>query len=237
MKKYLLLPFVLLAQQVFSTGYPSYQTDPETVKDCIEWYDNDLGASCDTVRTYFGITLEEFKTWNPSIGLDCTPWYEWVSYCILSETKFNATKPTTTSSSSTVSSTTTTAATLAPSPTAWTDLGCYVEDPKFPILEQNMNPNGDATLTIPKCKQSCYRRAFEFAGVQNGNQCWCSGYVGGTWANNQTSCDTPCTGDKNTFCGGHGFLNVFRAEQNKVPSTISTGSVATMTAAVSTSGV
>lgn len=223
MKASILLPLIALARQTVSTSTPLLQWDPETVKDCIEWYNSDEGMTCEDVRSYFGITPAEFHTWNPSVGLDCKPWYYDQSYCIVTETKYNATRPTTTSSQATIN--TTTAATLGPSPTAWTALGCYVEDPKLPILEQNMNPNGDASLTIPECKNSCYRRAFGFAGVQKGNQCWCGTYVGGNWANNQTSCNAPCTGDKTSICGGNGFVNVFKAEENQAPAPTTSGSV------------
>jgi hypothetical protein len=173
------------------------------------------------VRNYFGITPEEFHKWNPSVGLDCKPW-DYQSYCIVTLEKLNKTA-TTTTPSTTIAITTTTVATLGPSPTAWTAMGCYFEDSKLPILEQNMSPaGGDAALTIPKCKNSCYRRAYGFAGVQQGNQCWCGSYVGGEWANNQTDCNTPCTGDKNTFCGGKGFVNAFKAQENQAPAS-STG--------------
>ncbi|RYP34018.1 hypothetical protein DL766_003176 [Monosporascus sp. MC13-8B] len=50
-----------------------------------------------------------------------------------------------------------------------------------------------------------------------GNQCWCGSYVGGEWANNQTDCNTPCTGDNKTFCGGKGLVNVFKAKENLTP--------------------
>ncbi|KAF2710052.1 hypothetical protein K504DRAFT_476152 [Pleomassaria siparia CBS 279.74] len=199
MKSFFLLPVIFLARQAISTSSPLYQHDPDTVKDCVEWYNNDEGDSCDHVR-----------------NINCEPWYEWASYCIVTETRLNATKPTTTSSSK-VSSSTTSVATLGPSPTAWTSLGCYVEEPDMPILEQNMNSNGDSALIIPKCKDSCYRGDFGFAGVQKGNQCWCGSYVGGNWASDQTSCNSTCTGDKNTFCGGNGFLNIFKPRQNQAP--------------------
>jgi hypothetical protein len=80
-----------------------------------------------------------------------------------------------------------------------------------------MNPNGDASLSVPNCKNSCYRHAYPFAGVQEGNQCWCSSYVGGEWTKNQTDCNTPCTGNKAEFCGGKGVINVFEALENAAP--------------------
>lgn len=89
-----------------------------------------------------------------------------------------------------------------------------------------MSPaGGDAALTVPKCQNSCYLRSYEFAGVKEGNQCWCSSYVGGEWAGNQTDCNIPCTGDKNTFCGGKELYNVFKAGENMepLPTTASSG--------------
>ncbi|KAF2730198.1 hypothetical protein EJ04DRAFT_389929, partial [Polyplosphaeria fusca] len=224
-----------LAGQVVSTAYPTLQWDPDTVKDCAEWYNNDEGKTCEYVRKYFGITPTEFHTWNPSVSLDCKPW-DWQSYCIITETKINATKPTTSSSSSRKPSSTTTVVTLGPSPTTWTDLGCYVEDSKMPILDKNMDPNGNTALTIPKCKNRCYQGAFAFAGVQKGNQCWCGSYVGGEWASNQTRCDSPCTGDKNTFCGGNGFVNVFEAEENQLQVSSTSVGVKTTSRASSVKG-
>ena len=99
----------------------------------------------------------------------------------------------------------------------------------MPILEQNMSPDGDSSLTIPECKNSCYRGGFGFAGVQHGNQCWCGSYVGGNWASDQASCSLKCTGDGETFCGGSGFLSIFKAEENQeaVSATIPTTATGT----------
>ncbi|KAF2677517.1 WSC domain protein [Lentithecium fluviatile CBS 122367] len=205
----ILLFLVALAHQATSTGVPELQWDPDTVKDCVEWYNNTDNESCESVRKLFGITPEEFHSWNPSLGLDCKPW-RWQSYCIVTQEKLDKTKPTTTPTTTSATPTTSTSS-LGPSPTAWTALGCYTENSKVPLLEKNMSPTGgDPALTIPKCKNSCYRRAYRFAGVQQGNQCWCGTYVGGEWSKNQTDCNTPCTGDKNTFCGGKGFENIFK---------------------------
>ncbi|KAF2027752.1 hypothetical protein EK21DRAFT_71216 [Setomelanomma holmii] len=131
--------FIALVRQVALSRFPELQLDPETAKDCVEWYNNGDGESCEYVRDYFGIIPEQFHRWNPQ-------------YTKLS------------TSSSKVPTSTSSAPTLGPSPTTWTDKGCFVEDPKMPILDQNMSPNGDASLTVPKCKNSCYRRAYEFVG-------------------------------------------------------------------------
>lgn len=238
MKTSVFLTLVALARQVTSTGYPTLQWDPDTAKDCVEWYNNSENESCDAVRAYFGITPEEFHKWNPSVGLDCKPW-DYQSYCIVTLDKLNnntVTTTTTSSSSTTATITTSSAFTPGPSPTAWTDMGCYVEDSKLPVLEQNMSPvGGDASLTIPECKDSCYRRNYGFAGVQEGNQCWCGTYVGGEWATNQTDCNTSCTGDEKTLCGGQGLINVFQAQENQAQ--VSSTSSGTSTSTETSTGV
>lgn len=223
-----------LAREVACSRYPELQWDPETAEDCVEWYNNGDGETCEFVRSYFGITPEQFTKWNPSVSLDCQPW-RYQSYCIVTLGRLNDTAPTTISSTTVSSTTTTSAATLGPSPTSWTEMGCYVQNSERSILEQNMSPaGGDASLTIPKCKNSCYRRAYRFAGVQDGKTCWCSSYVGGEWAKDQADCNTPCTGDKNTFCGGQGLLNIFKAQTNQAVATSTTSTM--KSAATASSG-
>lgn len=41
----------------------------------------------------------------------------------------------------------TSATTLGPSPTAWSALGCYVEDPDLPILEGRVSKEGAAATS------------------------------------------------------------------------------------------
>lgn len=226
MKTIILFSLLSIARQAASSGTPLMQYDPDTAKDCVEWHNNLIDepepyigdSSCKAVRDYFNITPEEFHKWNPSVGLDCQPWYDVTSYCIVTLQKLNDTGKltTTTSSTSTATTTTTSILSLGPSPTFWVARGCYAEDPKLHVLEQKMSPAaGDPDLTIPKCKNSCYRRAYAFAGVQEGNQCWCGSYIGGEWTKNQTDCNVPCTGDKKSFCGGKGLLNIFEALANE----------------------
>ncbi|OWY50358.1 putative wsc domain protein [Alternaria alternata] len=212
-------PLLLVAfiQRVASSRYPLLQWDPETVEDCIDWYDNGQGKTCEYVRELYGYTAAEFSEWNPSVGLDCKPW-DWQSYCVITQRKYDSIHPTTTSSKVITTTTSTSQApSLGPSPTSWDALGCYAQNPNRPILEKNMNLNGDTSLSVLKCKNSCYRRAYTFAGVQEGNQCWCSSYVAGEWTKNQTDCNIPCTGNKAEFCGGKGVINVFEALQNAAP--------------------
>ncbi|RSM00660.1 hypothetical protein CDV31_011709 [Fusarium ambrosium] len=206
-----LLALILGSRLCASSATPNLQWDPETIDSCVEWYDNADGETCEYVRKYFGITPEEFTAWNPSVGLDCKPW-RYQSYCIVTKERL-ATAPhklTTTEPAITITPTPSTT-TLGPSPAAWTHLGCYVDtNATWPVLEKRMSKEGgDATLTIRKCEDTCYRAQFEFAGVKGGNECWCSSFVDGERTRNETECNTLCSGDKTKMCGGKDLINVF----------------------------
>jgi hypothetical protein len=217
MKTHILLAVSALLRQVNSSRNPQLQWDPATAADCIEWADG-YDGTCEEVRDYFTITPEQFRKWNPSLGLDCKPWFEDQSYCIVTQERLdNAPKIIASSSTTVVPTPTSSTTSLAPSPTVWTDIGCYVENPKKPVMDQNLSPEIGDSLTIPKCKDVCYHRAFEFAAVKEGNQCWCGTYVGAEWTKNQADCNIPCNGDKNTKCGGKDLLNVFKAKENTTP--------------------
>ncbi len=104
---------------------------------------------------------------------------------------------------------------LGPSPTTWTDRGCYANDPKGIVLAKDMTPEGDKFLTVAKCQNTCYQASYQYAGVQNGNDCWCSDTLGGNWSTDQTACNITCSGDQKITCGGSNLLSVFEAEVTK----------------------
>ncbi|CAG9991111.1 unnamed protein product [Clonostachys byssicola] len=237
MKNSLLFFTSLLAHRGRCGPKPQLQWDPATAKDCVDWYDNAGEHSCEYVRDYFSITPEQFFEWNPSVGLDCGRW-EVQSYCIVTQRRLETEPPkhtliTATSTSKHIPSTTSSTSTaLRPSPTSWKARGCYDDNnSELPTLEYRVSPDGgDTDLTISKCEDSCYRRGFEYAGVREGNQCWCSSFVGGESTKNQADCNIPCSGDSNTICGGKQLLNVFEALENDVSLTGSTTNGPTQTA-------
>ena len=206
---------LLAAPRLSSAGSePLLQWDPETTLPCVMWEDNTGELSCEEVRDYWTLTPEEFTRWNPSVGLDCTPW-RYQSYCVVPQERIDedprpwptTTTTTMTTASDTATSTTSTSS-LAPSPTAWNLRGCYPdEDEDLPVLEERVSVGDD--LTISKCQDSCYRASFEFAGVKEGNECWCSSFIGGESTRNESDCNIPCTGDEDEICGGQDRLSVF----------------------------
>ncbi|KAI0539139.1 hypothetical protein GGR58DRAFT_525123 [Xylaria digitata] len=205
------ISLVALTRLGSCTPYPTLEWEPNTAEDCVDWYNNSDIEWCEFRHS----TLKQyFSKWNPSVGVDCKPWNH-QSYCIVTQERLDNTPIITTTSTST--------ATLGPSPTSWMALGCYVEDSERPVLDKNVSPEaGDATLTIPKCKATCYRQSYGFAGVQEGSQCWCGSYVGGERESNQILCNVPCTGDKTTFCGGKRLISIFQAEESPIPANTTT---------------
>jgi hypothetical protein len=214
-----LLALTALATLHLSTASqtPGLYADPDTIPSCVEWYDNSEGLTCKELRDYFTITPEQFTEWNPSVSLDCEPWNEWQSYCIVTQERLDDTASSLSASASATTtskpaSTTASTTTLGPSPTAWTELGCYFDDPAhLPLMETRVSAADDA-LTIAKCQDACYRGAYRFAGVKGGDECWCSPFVGGEWARDQEDCDLPCSGDEREVCGGGETVVVFEDE-------------------------
>ncbi|KAK4071429.1 uncharacterized protein Triagg1_6090 [Trichoderma aggressivum f. europaeum] len=134
---------------------------------------------------------------------------------------------------STSTSTSTSVSTHVPSPTAWEALGCYTDDvPAFPVLEKEYSKDGgDPALEISSCRSTCWAASLErtvlYAGVKEGNQCWCGSFVGGQTSQNETDCDLPCSGDKTQICGGKGRINVFAPITTGQPGSSITTSVST----------
>merc|ERR1711979_116429 len=67
-------------------------------------------------------------------------------------------------------------------------------------------------MTVPFCKELCV--GYDFAGVQNGIDCWCGNkqdYLAITSRRvADEMCNAPCRGDQNQLCGGGGHMQIFR---------------------------
>ncbi|KAI6784628.1 uncharacterized protein J7T54_006673 [Emericellopsis cladophorae] len=175
---------------------PIFSSDPETIDTCIDWWNNaDDSSSCEEVRKI-------------------EPWRFPLSYCVSTSDRDPPPGVTTTT---VAPSTTTTSevSTHVPSPTSWAARGCYPDDdPEYPVLELMVSKDGgDSSLDIESCEDSRWKASVNgtvlFAGVKDGNQCWCSPFVGGESSSDQTKCDKPCSGNKEQICGGEDYINVF----------------------------
>lgn len=224
MKTSISLALVVLARQVVCNSLGRENADKRIPEDCIHYYDNVHVESCEYVRDVFKISPQLFHEWNPSVGVDCSNWATGMTYCLETwsryESRYDATATIVSSEpATTTTTTTTTTSSSKPSPTAWSYAGCWPENPEEPyVLYTNMSPaGGDPNLSISKCKDSCYHHfpSYRFAGLKDGNQCWCGAYaVGNISPNGTRDCNVPCSGDPSEICGGKGSLNVFSLNDN-----------------------
>lgn len=103
-------------------------------------------------------------------------------------------------------------------PTGWTAIGCYVDqDPR----SLGVAMGSSNTMTISSCTADCAKQGYTYAGVQAGQECWCSNNPKLVSAP-ASECQTPCKGDTWAFCGGNWRLNVFKAPNAGSPTTPST---------------
>lgn len=80
------------------------------VENCTAWYHMETFSTCEDILVLFGLTLEEFYTFNPSVGSSCTSMAAGSYYCVSTNADGTApggyVDPVTTTSSSAVSTTT-----------------------------------------------------------------------------------------------------------------------------------
>ena len=86
--------------------------------------------------------------------------------------------------------------------------GCFrssVSDPDLPTLILSR-------ASIPaECVKECRSRYYMFAGLMNGQQCFCGSKYGRNGIS--TSCTLPCTDDPNNYCGSQDAISIYSTEQ------------------------
>ncbi|KAI9375023.1 hypothetical protein BJX61DRAFT_550312 [Aspergillus egyptiacus] len=79
---------------------PNLPADPNTISTCTWWWDNVDGAiPCEDMPFEWGISMEDFLRWNPSITADCGNYLTGRSYCVEAPAGGNEPPPTTTTTS------------------------------------------------------------------------------------------------------------------------------------------
>lgn len=91
---------------------------PDTIKDCTYFYDSQPGDTCASIASDWGITLQQFQTYNPSIKSDCSGLVTGNAYCVEENYGMGPVPPTSSSSmaSTTSNPPTTTQTSTGPSP-------------------------------------------------------------------------------------------------------------------------
>jgi hypothetical protein len=113
-----------------------------------------------------------------------------------------------------------TPSTSATSP-AQTYLGCY-NDNQDGVRTLGSYEWSSNEMTVEQCVSSCGSRGYEYAGVQDGSQCWCGS---GNYSSQgvSASCNMACTGNSAETCGGGSTNGVYSAQTEVVPQNLAAG--------------
>ncbi len=86
-------------------------------------------------------------------------------------------------------------------------VGCFADsatrDLPYTVTGQATN------MTIEQCRSACYASGYTYAGVEDGNQCFCGDSYGSQGT--ATDCTSWCNGDTLEVCGGAGANAVWQA--------------------------
>ncbi|KAH7016728.1 hypothetical protein EDB80DRAFT_827002 [Ilyonectria destructans] len=107
---------------------PSLPIASGTTQDCVFWFDNDGTIDCEFIPEFYGITLEDFLKWNPSLTDSCGNFQEGYSFCV--EGKADTGTPTVTTSTKTTT-------TKAPTTTTAPGNGIKTPEPVQPGIVNN----------------------------------------------------------------------------------------------------
>ncbi|KAK3938636.1 hypothetical protein QBC46DRAFT_292063, partial [Diplogelasinospora grovesii] len=98
-------------QDATESATPAYEYDPATTKDCVWWLDVVENFTCQQVVSIYGVAIEDFIRWNPSLQESCTTLLTLHSYCVAATDSYHSGAPATTKTATTVTTATTTSAT------------------------------------------------------------------------------------------------------------------------------
>ena len=83
-------------------------------------------------------------------------------------------------------------------------VGCFVDRDRRDLPAAFI----DGNMSVGRCVAHCAREGFTYAGVQDGNQCFCGNSYGAYGASR--SCNTPCSANSSERCGGVWANGVYR---------------------------
>ncbi|KAH8821903.1 peptidase S8/S53 domain-containing protein, partial [Xylogone sp. PMI_703] len=106
------------------------------------------------------------------------------------------------------------ATTVVSSYDTFNSIGCYGDLGNSRTLRNGSSSSSD--MTVEKCVQFAISGGWQYAGVENGNEC----YVGNTLFNEAEpqGCNSPCAGAPHEICGGNSRINIYQDITWKPPS-------------------
>lgn len=101
-------------------------------------------------------------------------------------------------------------------PQGWTSYGCWVDGANGRILGYQLPDSNQ--LTIQSCAAACAKLGYTISGTEYSSQCFCGNQIvnGGKTADQQSSCNTPCSGNSAQMCGGGGRISIYSSGEPKV---------------------
>ncbi|KAF8269904.1 WSC domain-containing protein [Lactarius quietus] len=91
----------------------------------------------------------------------------------------------------------------------WPFLGCYMDSPEKRALATTLYADV-SNLTVENCVNSCKSQNYTYAGVENGDDCFCGNMLTfGAEGIPQSQCSSPCAGNSNETCGGPDHLDLY----------------------------
>ncbi|WVQ78506.1 hypothetical protein IAT38_000592 [Cryptococcus sp. DSM 104549] len=92
-------------------------------------------------------------------------------------------------------------------PDGWQWYGCFGDVHGMPTLNETYATSDQLTPAL--CLSACSSSNYHFAGLENGNSCFCASSI--TSLSNSTSCNSPCTGSSSSTCGGSSAMGLYHA--------------------------
>ncbi|KAL7808942.1 WSC domain-containing protein [Trichoderma aethiopicum] len=95
-------------------------------------------------------------------------------------------------------------------PAGWNHLGCYQDEISRVLLNIKHISYVQGDMSSKVCVDHCQSGGHEFAGTENGNECWCGTSLRDDAVRIPDSqCDKPCGGQSTENCGGSWTMDVF----------------------------
>lgn len=90
-------------------------------------------------------------------------------------------------------------------------MGCFIDTINTRDLDVLINNDDNKQLTPQQCIYQCQQINYQYAGIQNGNECRCGQYYGRYGKVSDDECDFLCiTSEK---CGGNNRNSIYDTKQ------------------------
>ncbi|KAF8341317.1 uncharacterized protein EI90DRAFT_1719489 [Cantharellus anzutake] len=105
------------------------------------------------------------------------------------------------------------------STSGWGLLGCYNDDTSNRALKGYSTSSSSNSVT--SCESTCQAQGFKYAGVEYGQECYCSNSITTTsmtgTLQSPSDCNMPCSGNSQQICGGSYRINIYSFSGTSTP--------------------